>query len=522
MSRILTVLPTILVACGLQSLLADDFRVLPYLQNPAPGSMTIRWFSESEVPGRIEVYPEEAGDELTGSSVVSLHTSPELAEALSENPFQNEPEDSPAGLPYRHTAVLKDLKASATYRYRVIQNEDEFRGVFRTAPAADSPIRLIVYSDSETEPESSVVAPVSWPAAAAGNRPTETTTYLVNQTVGYRENCRLIEARSPDLLVISGDLVECGGEQRDWDEFWRHNSGEYGRLASKIPILPALGNHENYAGPGGGYSAAGADFSTAKYLTYFSVPGNGASNPHHNGRYYRLDYGPVTLITRDPSDGLPHKTAADTNHSLEGSHARDFNPGSEQFAWLETQLAEAQRASRFTFVQFHHTMFGSGPHSVPFGHQGFSGQSGIAMRVLLPLFMKYGVDVVFSGHDEMLERSYVSGEEHLASGDIRKHEIHMYDVGVGGDGLRGPSEGFDNPYRKFLAHDDAPEVWKDGVLVSGGKHYGHLEVNVAPDANGRWSVQIEPVHVFPVMEADRTVISWERRIYDDTVTILQN
>jgi 3',5'-cyclic AMP phosphodiesterase CpdA len=341
----------------------------------------------------------------------------------------------------------------------------------------------------------------------------------VDQTTGYRENCKVIESRRPDFIVLAGDLVESGGEQRDWDEFWRHNAGEYSQLAGSIPIFAALGNHENYAGPGGGYSAAGANFATGKFLTYFDVPTNDATDEKHRGRYYRVDYGPITLITLDSSDGLPHQTVSDTNHLLQESNAPDFNPGSEQYKWFETQLADAQRISSFTFVQFHHTMFGSGPHSIPFGKPNFSGQSGIAMRVLQPLLFRYGVDAVFSGHDELMERSLVTGTETLADGSEYQHSIHFYDVGIGGDGLRGPSTGFDNPYRKFLAHEDAPEVWQGNQLVSGGKHYGHLEVNVARNADQQWEAELIPVHVFPLQDSDGKVIGWERRTYNDRIKL---
>ena len=170
---------------------------------------------------------------------------------------------------------------------------------------------------------------------------------------------------------------------------------------------------------------------------------------------------------------------------------------------------------------FHHTMYGSGPHSIPFGQKGFSGQSGIAMRVLKPLFFHYGVDAVFSGHDELMERSEETGVEQLADGRDRPQTIHFYDSGIGGDGLRGASTGFDNPFRKFLAHDDSAEVWNGEQLVSGGKHYGHLEVNVAPDSHGVWQVEVTPVHVFPLNDATGNVTGWERRTYDDTVKFTQ-
>jgi len=396
---------------------------------------------------------------------------------------------------------------------------------FKTAPSGDAPVRFMVYSDSETEPESSTVPPVDWPVGPGSNRPQGQTKYLVDQTRGYRENLMVMARRTPDLILVTGDLVESGGEHRDWDEFWRHNAGDLGFIAGHVPLLPALGNHENFGGPGafGGYSAAAANFGVAKFLTYFSVPDNGATNPVHRGRYYRVDYGPIAFITVDSSDGLPANTVQDTNHNLADSHAPDFNPGSEQYLWLERQLADAQKSKRFTFVQYHHTAYGSGPHSVPFGAKGFSGQSGRALRVLQPLFARYGVDAVFSGHDELLERSEVPIEELALDGKTRPRSLHFYDVGMGGDGLRGPSEGYDNPWRKFLAHEQSPEVWEGKRLVSGGKHYGHLEVNVQPPGEGRntWTTTITPVQIFPVTNDTGEVTGFERRVWDDQIVIEQ-
>ena len=101
-----------------------------------------------------------------------------------------------------------------------------------------------------------------------------------------------------------------------------------------------------------------------------------------------------------------------------------------------------------------------------------------------------------------------------------EHEIHFYDVGVGGDGLRGPVEGLENPYRTFLAHEDSPEIRDEGgVLLDGGKHYGHLEVNVTPADDGSWEAQLDMIYVFPVMNADGRVVRFERRLYDDSLVL---
>ena len=514
-----------LIAIRLQlpaSAVPAPFRVLPYVQNPSQNEITIRWLTEESATGTLLI--------TIDGEKCEFNSDPQQPSALAYNIFGEEPADRCKTIPFLHSVRVTGLQPGTNYPYVVRQpvansseGAIEVNGTFQTAPGPDQAIRFIVYSDSETEPESTTSPPVDWPALAESGRPDHVKRYLVNQTIGYQQNLKIIGERSPNFICIAGDLVESGGEQRDWDEFWRHVAGEFGSIASQRPIFPAIGNHENYGGPGafGGYSAEAADFGVKKLLTYFDVPHNQASNPQHVGRYYRIDYGPMTLITLDSSDGLPHQTRSDTNHNLSGSNAPDFNPGSEQYQWLEAQLADAQHSSRFTFVQFHHTPYGSGPHSVPFGTEGFSGQSGIAMRVLRPLLMQYGVDVVFCGHDELLERSLVPGVESLPNGSERAHEIHFYDVGIGGDGMRGPSANTDNPFRKFLAHNDSVEVWDGQRLVSGGKHYGHVEVNVSPNDAGHWTVRIEPVHAFPLTEVDGQVTSWERRCYDDVVTITQ-
>ena len=58
--------------------------------------------------------------------------------------------------------------------------------------------------------------------------------------------------------------------------------------------------------------------------------------------------------------------------------------------------------------------------------------SGLPLRALSPLFLQYGVDAVFTGHDEMYERSAVPGQERLADGTMRDHVLQVYDVGVAG------------------------------------------------------------------------------------------
>ena len=396
-------------------------------------------------------------------------------------------------------SIVEGLEAGANYELSVTQDGEQAPVQVRTPNAGNA--HFVVYADVETEPESTG-APVLWPAEGQKGR-----RYFVDQTTGYAANLEAIVAKQPDFIAVAGDLVESGGEQRDWDEFWRHNAA----VAAAIPIIPALGNHDYYGGPGdlGGYGSSGTSRSLLRYQSYFGRP-----------NYYVFEWGPVALIVLDTNNGLPERSATDTNWYLDNT-APEWQPGSRQYAWMEETLAEAQRDKAFTFVMFHSAPYTSGIHGRPAGLDDKSNfSSGLPLRELAALFLKYGVDAVFSGHDEMYERSVVEGVEESPNGDNVPHAVHFYTVGIAGDGLRGPDPLADNPQRVFLAHIDAPEQWSaNGILRDGGRHYGHLDVQVEQGEDGNWQARLEPVYVFPVMTAEGELERFETRRYDDVVVL---
>ena len=523
----------LVLSLTLRVIAADaQFRVLPYLQNPASDAITVVWLSEQDTPGTLTLF---AGAETT--PVTEETSAPESASALAYPIWEVQKffDGSPPSVPFIHRMRLSSLLPRQTYRYQVRQGTAVFEGIFTTAPPPGSgPVRLVFFADCETEPESTGKR-VKWPDPADPDPadPDNVRRYLLDQTAGLANNLRVILERDPDLIAIAGDLVEAGGEQRDWDEFWRHFTDVDGiNLAGRVPLLAAPGNHEYYEGPSlGKYDQPGSERAVARFLTYFAVPDNGSDDPSARGRYYRLDYGPVTLIALDVTNGSPDGSTGDTNFMLlgrgdEGGGASPgFGPGTEQYAWLERQLADARRRSAFTFVFFHHVPYSVGSHGWPTGTtssdagRGEDNQSGVPVRSLTPLFLRYGVDALMAGHDEMWERSQIEGVEVLADGTERRHTLHVFDVGIGGDGLRGPKQGLENPYQRFLAHTDAPEVWADGILRSGGKHYGHLEVDVLETRNGGWQAVLKPVYVFPLLDSSGRLQAIERRLYDDVITL---
>lgn len=556
------------------------FRVNPYLQQPSSDGIYITWFGETNAAGEVSIAGPGLDDPLTFTTTPTFepllsYTNAELnqeIDGLEQGSWLLSDEN------YKHTVDVSGLSPDSTYTYTVTVGGEVFEASFTTAPTAEdwNEIRFIAFSDSETEPfgrvnrrdwQQGALEPDSLPRPSTEDSlwaenigvSGDSLNYLLTETVGYRENLEIINSREPDFLVMPGDLIQGGGYQPGWDEFFRHNAGEFDSGLSEYALLPALGNWENFGALNGGYGVDddgrfGPLFSREKFHVYFDAPENGT--PEHQDNYYRIDYGPVTILTLDSSNGEPDDSrdsyggegqppkisgleftdpGTDTQENVTreeyeaagGTDLADFNPGSPQWNWVIEQLEDAREAGQIIFAQWHHAPYSSGTHGLPMNHENSSGQGGTPMRQYHPLFEEYGVAAVFSGHSEMFERSFVD-ENNDGVG------VHYYDVGVAGDGMRGQrtDEAGEllnyNPFSQWTADQDEPEVWAEvgGVpqIIEGGKHYGHLEVNLerldGPDGGAQ--ITLTPVYSFPVLDSNYELIDTERRVYGDEITLKTN
>jgi hypothetical protein len=501
----------------------SQFRIRPYLQNPGPDAMTVRWFSETAEPGTVTCDDR------------SFASSPELCHDLIYQP--TEPADLRfSAPPFRHVVRITGLEPATSYPYVVEQSGETAKAVLTTAPrpgevGRGGGVRLFFYADAKAQPDSRKIRAEWLPSVSlpGGPRPGWVGgRYPVERTVAYRTNLALIATRAaeslragnPVVASIVGDLVASGGEQRHWDEFWRHNAGTLGTLAARVPLVIAPGDRESFGGSTtgdpltdrGGFSGPATLFAARKFATYFELPANAAEDERHEGRFFRLDFGPVTLLSLDTTNGGVDRDRDDTNHDLDreaAPHLPDYVAGSAQHDWLVKELASARERGAVTFVQFHHAPFSIGDHGRAAGEAvGRDRHSGQPLRALAGLFREHGVRAVFTGHDELYEHSFADG-------------VHYFTVGIGGDALEQPNESAVNEAQIFLAHDHAPERWNGNVLASGGKHYGHVEVDVTRRESGAgFTVTITPVHIFPILSGDTPgdVVDWERRTYDDVHT----
>lgn len=493
----------------------DDFRVLPYLQRPETSSMLLVWFSHEQVPGQLRV----TGSGYDSGQITSVpEVQPWLTYHEIEESEHGQFPDMHPGPNFKHSVMVTGLQPDTLYQYHVKQGDSDWNAAFRTSPSPDTrrPLRIIAFADSETDPEGRTTYRGWFPGnqhEESTGRPADIERYLLTETDGFRNNLRIIQKRNPDLLMMPGDIVQGGGYQRAWDEFWFHMAGRWDQPMSRIPLLMAMGNWENFGARVGGYEPWAIHRARQKYAAYIDAPPN--DNAAFQDRYYRTDFGPVTVLTLDSSNGLPDNTDNDTNINIDqasypGDDLPDTAPGSDQWNWTMTQLADARSKGQIILVQFHHIPYSSGGHSLPTSLPDSSGQSGLAMRAYTPWFQRFGVTAVLCGHNEHFERSKVG-------------DVLFYDVGVAGDGLSNPLDWEDprqiNPWRQWSAYYDAPELWRGSQLVDGGRHYGHLEIDVLPEKNGH-RVTLTPVYAFPATDEQGAVERIERRVYDDVVDIM--
>jgi predicted phosphodiesterase len=122
-----------------------------------------------------------------------------------------------------------------------------------------------------------------------------------------------------------------------------------------------------------------------------------------------------------------HVTALDSGE--------DFDIGSDQYKWLVSDL-EKHKSAKWKIVMLHSPVYSSGPHGAE-DAAGVPKEKGVrTARKLLPaLAAKYGIRVVFSGHDHAYERSKRDGVSYIVTG---------------GGGAQSYSVRNPNPYKQFF------------------------------------------------------------------------
>ena len=173
-----------------------------------------------------------------------------------------------------------------------------------------------------------------------------------------------------DFIVHTGDVVEDSRYEHEWTEML-HDNFEY---VSKIPVMALAGNHESVYLSGSHEIFKHFNYSMKKQDTEIGV-------------YYSFVYGNAKFIMLNTGNWNVTK--------LEKA----------QYDWLENELKNND--CTWTFVGMHIPMYSAGRY----GSDPNKNKTSVGFRnQLQELFVEYGVDVVFQGHDHLVSKTHALNE----------------------------------------------------------------------------------------------------------------
>ena len=209
------------------------------------------------------------------------------------------------------------------------------------------------------------LAPASVRFAAIGDMGT-------GDAAQYQTAQKLIDSRVAfpyDFVMMLGDNIYGGSKSKDFEQ--KFEVPYKPLLDAGIKFYACLGNHDN---------------PNERLYKPFNM--DGAS-------YYTYKKGNVRFFVLDSNYMDP-----------------------KQLTWLESQLKSAG-SSDWKICYFHHPLYSSGR---------FHGPATDLRQVLEPLFIKYGVNVVFAGHEHVYERVHPQHGIYYftegSSGELRPNNLN--------------------------------------------------------------------------------------------------
>jgi len=207
------------------------------------------------------------------------------------------------------------------------------------------------------------------------------------------------------FFSIAGDMVSTGLYRTDWDNFF----GVTKDVFSYKPLMPVPGNHDRQDGLG-----------TWMYYQIFSLPQNGPEKVHPESTY-AFTYGNALFLM------------IDSTHPME-----------DQTEWIENQLKNTNAI--WKFVMFHFPPYN-------FEEPYFEYQ-----KEWVPIFDKYHVDMVMSGHIHYYMRSKPMNNGKVVD-SYKKGTVYTISIGT-----------------TSRARDIGKEPYAE-VRFSEGQYYQHMAID---------------------------------------------
>jgi len=184
----------------------------------------------------------------------------------------------------------------------------------------------------------------------------------------------LIDHEEVDAVILAGDIVQTGVEE-EWKSYRDIATGHY---SNRYPLVPVIGNHEYFSDPA---------------ISYWQKL---YGTPETDKGYYAVEYPHAYLITLN---------------SNMYKYSKSWRQN--QTAWLEQTLASvsANKLRKPVIVTFHHSPYTSGIANIIMPKE-----PKYIRDIWVPLFEKYQVSLVMTGHEHLYERLQVRGLCYLVAG----------------------------------------------------------------------------------------------------------
>ncbi|MHA8081590.1 metallophosphoesterase [Aquirufa regiilacus] len=268
-----------------------------------------------------------------------------------------------------HEISIDSLTSNTRYYYKIVtptQTLGDSTYFFQTAPTKGSKSKISFWSTGDMFPGQ-------------------------QQLDSYEGFKKYIGNKYTNLYITVGDNVYMGASDSDFQTNF-FQVYQNGPILKQSGMFPSVGNHDY------DYTSQKQDDPMIPYFQNFTLPTKGEMNgiPSNSEAYYSFDYGNVHFICLD-------------SYAYGKDNQRLFDGPSEQLTWLTNDLKANKQD--WTVVYFHYPPYTKGSYDSDAKNPDstYNNRYNIPLvnlrNLLVPIFDKYKVDLVLTGHSHVYERS---------------------------------------------------------------------------------------------------------------------